>query len=131
MRTEAQKRATAKWRMKNRERLLQYDKDRNKLRKEYLRRKNDESEKRCKQYLETHLGSECKICHEKWIDNGKRCFLHYHNILGLKHSTSPFYIKNHIGEFVRLCNNCHKHVHWNMRYLNISWNEIKERLSTV
>lgn len=74
------------------------------------------------------LGKVCVICKGKW-KYSKR--IEYHEIYGRKHPTTGKYILKHIEDFVPLCGHCHKHVHWCMEYLGLSWNQIVELRKNV
>jgi len=74
---------------------------------------------------------------------GSKCFicsalnkLHLHKKDGKPHK--PFkdmtkqefeYVLLHQEEFVRLCRGCHHYVHWTMKWLKMSWEDIVVRLS--
>jgi hypothetical protein len=40
-------------------------------------------------------------------------------------------VTNHTNEYVSVCYRCHKHIHWCMKTLGMSWGEIRQRLNTT
>lgn len=86
-------------------------------------KQNAKMRTRKKQLIQKYLGDKCVIC------NGKKRLI-AHRKDGLKHK--KFYelkIKNldlelNSDNYVLICYNCHKGVHWCMNYLNLNWNQI-------
>jgi hypothetical protein len=105
-----------KWHQKNREYLKLYLR---KYRKEHpnLYWKYIESERktyeRVRKKINDLLGSKCKIC-------GSTCNLVCHEIHGKRHSTNANYILIHIEDFVRLCSQCHRMVHYLAKNKNVN-----------
>lgn len=99
------------WRRKNRKKV-----------RRYMRERYRENRKRVLEIL----GQKCIICGEEHKKSGWIRFIQYHEIRGKKHESDPLYILNHIEDFVPLCVNCHKGVHFTMKYLGLSWDEIKK-----
>lgn len=66
------------------------------------------------------LGAKCFFCSHE--DTHIEC----HEIYGKKHPSTGKYILDHLDDFIPLCNWCHSAVHWCMKYLGLSWNQILE-----
>jgi len=115
--TESQKKAMRKWREQNRKHLKEYEHNRYLNRKEIIKENRDRSEKECWEIINDALGISCLFCQsQKYL----RC----HEIHGKTHTISPWFIKNNLKDFVRLCHDCHRHVHWDMKYLHLTWEDI-------
>jgi len=73
--------------------------------------------------VEENLGKECFFC---TFTERLQC----HRKDGTPHKrlesmrVSEFTQAMRSGDFVRLCFRCHKSVHWCMKYLHLSWQEI-------
>jgi len=65
------------------------------------------------------IGSQCIFC-------GNDHHIIYHEIYNKSHPCTPYYILNHIDDFACLCCWCHRAVHWAVKYLGLSWNQIAE-----
>ena len=95
-------------------------------RKYYRTHKKKQNKDRVEHYKKTRkqtlilLGSVCFFCGRE----AKRMMIHEKR--GKKHKTSAVYlaIKNP-DDFVLLCCPCHRPVHWCMKYLNMTWEDIK------
>lgn len=93
---------------------------------EWKRRSGKRSSKRHRRLRERVgelLGNECSICERTDIR------LVAHQMSGKGHNssggtTSLKYAIDHPEEMVRLCYACHKGVHWAMKYLNMTWEDI-------
>jgi len=74
------------------------------------------------------FGERCNICNDTY-------YLHIHKKDGTKHKTwtdmtnEEFdkFINLNSNDYVQLCYNCHKAVHWCMYYLSMCWEEIKNK----
>lgn len=118
MTTEAQKRAMKKWRGKNKDYLKKYDQDRYLDRKNYIVSKTREYEKAAKLRLQILLGKSCILCHREYHR------IEFHEISGRKHPTNPTYLLKHVSDLRPVCPRCHRGVHFCMKILQLSWEEI-------
>lgn len=101
------------------------------LTEEEKKRRQKESSKRYREKFKKQvsflIGNKCIIC-------GRDYKLISHRKDGIDHSTGSngmAMVKDVINEptkFVRLCWNCHKGVHWVMKYFDMDWDETIERL---
>lgn len=89
------------------------------------RRKYDEKQKR--KIIEL-LGNKCRICGRRNEYGNRKQRLAAHEIYGKKHKQRRKYIIEHYKDFVILCYQCHKGVHFCMKYLGLMWKEIKSRV---
>lgn len=75
------------------------------------------------------FGDKCAICNDNYR-------LQIHRKDGEKHTVwismnnEEFELLIASDEYVQLCFNCHKSVHWCMYYLGMVWNDIKQRIIT-
>lgn len=121
--SEAQRRAAKKWRGKNREHLREYERQRYQERKKYMKKYSKKSTEKARKRVNDILGRKCYLC------NRSPNRIYSHEIHGKKHPSGPFYILNHIKDFVRLCGFCHQKIHWCMKHLNMTWEEICQKYS--
>lgn len=68
--------------------------------------------------LEVLFGDRCCICREY----EKRVL--FHEIYGKPHLYTFRVVLRNPEKFVLLCYNCHRIVHWCMKYLNMTWKDI-------
>lgn len=61
------------------------------------------------------LGNKCIIC---GVTSNKPKGIIFHEIHGKPHKDNPYYILNHIEDFVPLCKNCHSTYHRFIRYMD-------------
>lgn len=69
------------------------------------------------------LGGQCYFC-------SHASHLNFHKKSGGKHgfnSSSPYLVLKNPEEWALVCVNCHKAVHWCMRHLGFSWEEIERK----
>ena len=79
--------------------------------------------KKIKEKIENVFGNKCKICIR---EHRKLC---YHEKNGEKHLKSGLsYIYNNPEKFTRLCEQCHRGVHFLMDVLGWKWTEIEKFL---
>lgn len=80
-----------------------------------------------KEQLVKKFGEVCSIC-------GDNYYLQIHKKDGKPHrqwgnmNNTEFWLLISSDDFVQLCFNCHKSVHWCMYYLNMCWDEIKKKV---
>lgn len=117
MTSEAQKRASKKWRSKNQQRLRDYDRDRYPKRKGYLIRKGAERDRELYSEVDRLLGKKCVFC------GRERKRIYRHEIHGKEHPMDPRYILAHIEDFIPVCGTCHRCLHWAMKYLKVVYGE--------
>lgn len=113
-----------KWYEKNKNRLNKKKRERRKMDKEYRNRLQKQARRRYSVGMKKvmkELKGRCVFC--KSIKK-----LRVHEIHGLEHDRSPYYILNHLKDFALLCYKCHWGVHWLMKYFGMEWEEIKMRL---
>lgn len=95
--------------------------------REFSMRKSQER----KEAILEFIGRICFFC---GVDNIERR-LSSHRKDGTKHTDfynmnkEMFNVQVRNNEYVRVCYKCHKHVHWCMDKLNMTWDDILERLS--
>lgn len=70
-----------------------------------------------KEALREEFGNKCVFC---GISRG----LEFHEIHGKNHSKALAYILGHKNDFRLLDYNCHRSVHFCMKFLKLSWKEI-------
>lgn len=119
---------------KNRERILRinkkwYDthkKERTEIRRAYYKRTREtrlqyrrDYTKRLKEKIQTLLGNKCVVC-------GKTEKLVAHEIHGKPHAKRVHYILNHIEDFVLVCYSCHNGIHFCMKHLGLTLEQILE-----
>ena len=75
--------------------------------------------------LRDYFGNKCFICGKE--RNKERFELHEKN--GEKHISHPMNEYMEKERFVLLCKQCHRSVHWCMKYLNMSWERLFSSLS--
>lgn len=97
-----------KLRTKNRKQISEYNKERR---------------LQAKIKAEKLLGNKCFVC-------GKNKFLRYHKKDGIYHKSSEtvFMVIKNPDDFVRLCEFCHKGVHFSMKYYGWTWEQVVENL---
>ena len=85
---------------------------------------NERRRARIKNFLALIFGDKCFFCGFK-----HRQLIHKKD--GTKHkdfrsmrNEELLEVKNKKNEYVRVCPKCHKSIHWCMKYLNLTWNEI-------
>lgn len=108
---ERNKESKRKYRQNNKDKIKAYNKTRNlEIR---AKRRNE---------LEQILGTKCKICGKE-----KRIICHRKN--GEPHESKDTYkmVLEHPEDWIRLCEFCHKGVHWAMKHLNMSWDDITSK----
>lgn len=118
--TKRQKQSMKEWRLRNREKLREYDRNRRTPeRLEYLRGKAKERSKKQMMKIRNVLGDKCVFC-------GSKENICYHEIYGKKHVTSKQYILEHLEDFVPLCYGCHRGTHFCMKQLKLTWKQISK-----
>jgi hypothetical protein len=90
-----------------------------------INRYNHNHRKREKEGIGKILGCECMFC--KSIKNPQT-----HKVDGKPHEMNRKTVQlaevvKNPQMFVRLCHLCHKAVHWNMKYLGMTWEDILEK----
>lgn len=88
--------------------------------KEQLEEARRKLRQRQREQIKALLGHSCFFCGFE-PDNG---MLRSHEIHGSHHTNSYNYIIKHHEDFVALCNHCHTGVHFCMKYLGLSWDQI-------
>lgn len=78
--------------------------------------------------IDEKIGKQCFICSATY-------HLHTHRKDGKQHkdikdmTKAEFeFLISHPELFVRLCRGCHHYVHWCMKWLSMSWEEIESRI---
>ena len=114
-----------KWRIKNKEYISIYDKKRSKfpMRMKYVREYNQKRRINFKILVQEALGVKCVIC--------KAPMKHYHEIYSKSHPGGYEYIFNHLWDFVPVCWQCHRGIHWLMSVCNKDWPEIYPILKSI
>ena len=106
-------------------RLLMTPEERN-SRQEREKRRFLEKRKQLKDKLDQLLGKKCGIC-------GSDFSFVTHEIHGIPHvgNGSDQFVDAFVRpeDFVRLCYPCHKGVHWVMKWFNMSWGEIMDKVN--
>lgn len=107
---------------KNRKRLDEQHKDWGQKNKEKRRSHQDAYYKKRREEALELLGRVCLSC--KW--EGK---VYFHKKDGQPHGkhTALLVLKNP-EQFVILCHHCHEAVHWVMKHLGLTWDEISAHL---
>lgn len=108
--------------LRNREQILIRQKSYNQKMKGTQRWKEQEQRKvqrmrERRDALKNEFGNKCIFC---GISNG----LEFHEINGKNHSKALAYILRNKENFELLDYNCHRSVHFCMKFLNLSWKEI-------
>jgi len=97
-------------------------------REEILRRRRNLKERKLTLIKELY-GEVCRLC------NDKPERIEYHEINGNKHEVSLHmygfqFIREHVNDFVPLCNPCHRMVHGLMRF-NLKWDDILKLIENL
>jgi len=103
---------------KNREHFKAYAKERNKS-------LSKETQKKRKEIFEL-LGGKCFICSFEKIER-----LRFHKKDNKSHPKHPNHfdlILKNPEDWVALCSFCHRHVHWCMEFLKMSWVDIEKEI---
>ena len=92
--------------------------------KEKTRKYNREYRKKQKEKAAALLGNTCFIC---------KTFraLRYHKKDGEEHKISYSLVIKNPQDFVRLCEFCHKAIHWLMKWFDMTWEEIVEKVISL
>ena len=105
-------------------------KRRKSARGKYWHKRSKERRKERKKRLIEAFGERCYFCNSS--ESERRLAFHEKN--GKSHadfasmSEDTFDKVIEKGSFVRLCYGCHKHVHWCMETLKMTWDEMSSRL---
>jgi hypothetical protein len=103
---------------------------RKKMSKNELRERQRLTNKRCRkkkrEYIFGIIGSHCIICEKKAntvhrIDNARHKAFEEMSMLEVIEELS----KNH-DKYAPTCHNCHVNIHWCIRYLGITWEEVMD-----
>jgi len=135
---EKRRQYNREWRKKNRERYLRnqrrWQKENRDKCREYQRRYrakhrgrynkySREKNKQLRQRIRNILGNKCVVCGYTPLPiSSKKKFkgarLSCHEIHGRPHKDNPWYILNNIGDFILICEFCHRALHLYHRYKN-------------
>lgn len=103
---------TKEWYFKNKSKAQHYHKNYRKIHRKEIDIKNYKYRKTVKEEVAKKLGNICYIC------NQTTKFPKFHEKYCRKHSTSKFYIRKHIKDFIVLCSTCHNSFHRYKRFKN-------------
>lgn len=78
--------------------------------------------------IEERIGNKCRFC---GFQGTLKRRISAHEIHGNSHSETPTYILNHSEDFVPLCKFCHRSIHFCMRYLGLTWNDILQLMEKI
>ena len=78
-------------------------------------RKNNARLSRMYEELRNHFENKCDLL---GCENTR---LEFHEVNGVEHPMNPVYIRDHIEDFVLLCQSCHEATHWAMSKLGIKY----------
>lgn len=77
------------------------------------------------------LGGRCALCGKEHAVERTRTY-NFHEIYGREHIGNPYKVYNNSDDFAILCcGSCHKYVHFAMKWLGMTWEEILERVVEV
>lgn len=116
---------------KRREKLLAAKREYYQANKEetLLYQKQKLKKKRIKTYFK--LGGACALC-GKEHDVERTKSYNFHEIYGREHISNPYKVYNNSDDFIILCaGSCHNYVHFAMKWLGMTWEEILERVVEV
>lgn len=107
-----------KWRARNKKHTRKYDAQpwRRANHRAYIKKQYNEM--RAELFLT--IGKQCVFCKH----SGRIYFHEIHGKPHLANMNGLTYMRKHADDFVPLCYNCHKAVHWCMKFLQMEWKEI-------
>ena len=119
------------WYLKNRDEMRARSKERYWADPESKRKSSRTYQKMLREKALKLFGGDCYIC-EKKARQKNTSLPDFHEKSGKTHSVNGFKLAlENPDDFVPLCPGCHRGVHFAMKYLGMTWNEIEERLIEV
>jgi hypothetical protein len=87
-----------------------------------------------KRLMKEMFENKCKFCNFEATKKGQWTIIHRKD--GKKHKSSREWNINDMkkinkDEYIRVCGRCHVGIHWCMKYLGMTWEEIEKRYSPV
>jgi len=118
---EALKRYHREYYQKHKEQRKEYDEEYYQEYKEERKKWHREHHKEQRRQVFLLLGGECLLC---GLDKEKKLVIHKKDGESHEKAAACLLALKNSDDFVLLCYSCHKGIHWLMKYLKMSWEQL-------